>query len=377
MKLNSRIKVAVCVLSFIALGFGQLAARPRESRPLIQVALLLDTSNSMDGLINQAKSQLWKIVSEAGKMTRGGEKARLEVALYEYGNDANSLLSGYVRMVMPFSDDLDQLSACLFELDTYGGSEYCGAVIKKSLNELDWSDRESDLKIVYVAGNEPFTQGMVNYKDAGKKAVRKGVVVNTIYCGSRDEGIATMWAEGARITGGEFFTIEGDFEYQYVPCPQDDRLSELNNKLNDTYIAFGAQGIARKEMQESQDSLAEGLNKSGFYERAKVKSSSSYSNSTWDLVDATSTGEVAIESIKDADFPAPLRALPPEERKAYVDAKLIERKKIQSEIATLSAERDAYLGELKAASPASEALDTAVLAPLSNLAKDKGFVPAK
>jgi len=43
----------------------------------------------------------------------------------------------------------------------------------------------------------------------------------------------------------------------------------------------------------------------------------------------------------------------------------------------LSAERDAYLGELKAASPASEALDTAVLAPLSNLAKDKGFVPAK
>jgi len=28
----------------------------------IKVALLLDTSNSMDGLIEQAKSQLWKIV---------------------------------------------------------------------------------------------------------------------------------------------------------------------------------------------------------------------------------------------------------------------------------------------------------------------------
>ena len=30
----------------------------RERRPVIQLALLLDTSNSMDGLINQAKSQL-------------------------------------------------------------------------------------------------------------------------------------------------------------------------------------------------------------------------------------------------------------------------------------------------------------------------------
>ena len=28
------------------------------------LALLLDTSNSMDGLIDQAKSQLWKIVNE-------------------------------------------------------------------------------------------------------------------------------------------------------------------------------------------------------------------------------------------------------------------------------------------------------------------------
>lgn len=377
MKSINRMKVVGLALCFMAICAGQVSARPREGRPLIQVALLLDTSNSMDGLINQAKSQLWKIVSEAGKMTRGGERARLEVALYEYGNDANSVLSGYVRQVMPFSDDLDQLSARLFELDTYGGSEYCGAVIKESLNELDWSNRDSDLKILYIAGNEPFTQGLVSYKDAGRRAVKKGVVVNTIFCGTRDEGIETKWADGARITGGEYLNIEGDFEYQYVPCPQDDRLSELNKRLNDTYIAFGSQGAARKEMQESQDSMAEGLNKSGFYERAKVKSSSSYSNSTWDLVDATSTGAVTLESVKDADLPAQLRSMPAEKRKEYVDAKLAERTRIQSEIAALSAEREAYLLEQKASAPADEALDTAVLAPLSSLAKDKGFVPVK
>src|SRR3989304_4542781 len=36
----------------------------RGQRPTVDVALLLDTSNSMDGLIHQAKSQLWTILHQ-------------------------------------------------------------------------------------------------------------------------------------------------------------------------------------------------------------------------------------------------------------------------------------------------------------------------
>src|SRR5437870_686414 len=39
------------------------AKEPAE-KPLVQIAILLDTSGSMDGLIEQAKSQLWKICNE-------------------------------------------------------------------------------------------------------------------------------------------------------------------------------------------------------------------------------------------------------------------------------------------------------------------------
>ena len=35
-----------------------------KKKETIKVALLLDTSNSMDGLIYQAKTQLWEIVNE-------------------------------------------------------------------------------------------------------------------------------------------------------------------------------------------------------------------------------------------------------------------------------------------------------------------------
>lgn len=369
-----RLLAAACL---IALAGGFFSARERDGRPLVQIALLLDTSNSMDGLINQAKSQLWNIVSEAGKISRNGERATLEVALYEYGNDSNSVFSGYVRQVMPFTNDLDSLSARLFDLDTNGGDEYCGLVIKKSLAELDWSTRANDLRIVYIAGNEPFTQGPVNFRESGRNASRKGVVVNTIFCGNREEGIDTQWAEGARTTGGAYANIDGDYEYEYVPCPQDDRLSELNSRLNDTYIAFGSEGSARKELQSEQDSKAESLNKAGFFSRAKVKSSESYSNSTWDLVDATTSGAMPLSQVKDSELPEEMRAMSEPQKEAYVAGQLAERKKIQEEIGKLSAERETWLSANQPKPKTDSALDTAILGPLGDLAKAKGFVRAE
>ena len=38
-----------------------------NNHPKIQAAILLDVSNSMDGLIAQAKAQLWNMVSVMGK----------------------------------------------------------------------------------------------------------------------------------------------------------------------------------------------------------------------------------------------------------------------------------------------------------------------
>src|SRR5689334_21014806 len=51
----------------------------------IQVALLMDTSSSMDGLIEQAKSQLWSIINELATAEYEGTKPSIEIALYHYG----------------------------------------------------------------------------------------------------------------------------------------------------------------------------------------------------------------------------------------------------------------------------------------------------
>src|SRR5690606_16450630 len=136
----------------------------------IELALLLDTSNSMDGLIHQAKSQLWKIVNELTSCRKGGHSPDLRVALYEYGNSGLPDDGGWVRQVLPLTDNLDDVSEKLFALKTNGGDEYCGRVIQAATDGLDWSDDDEDLKIIVIAGNEPFTQGNVDYKKACRAA---------------------------------------------------------------------------------------------------------------------------------------------------------------------------------------------------------------
>lgn len=175
----------------------QLLAKMETPTPkkdhYIKVALLLDTSNSMDGLIDQAKAQLWEIVNELSYAKCKNDRPKLQIALYEYGNDNLSSQDNYIRKILSFTEDLDDVSKELFSLTTNGGSEYCGAVIQESLNKLDWGNEADDLKMVFIAGNEPFNQGEINYKDAAANAKEEGVVVNTIFCGDYKQGVDSYW----------------------------------------------------------------------------------------------------------------------------------------------------------------------------------------
>jgi len=60
-------------------------------------------------------------------------------------------------MVLPLTTDLDKVSEQLFALTTRGGQEYCGMVIQHAADGLAWTPSASDLKAIFIAGNEPFT----------------------------------------------------------------------------------------------------------------------------------------------------------------------------------------------------------------------------
>lgn len=315
-------------------------------RPKIQLAILLDTSNSMDGLINQTRNQLWQVVNEFSIAKRNGITPILEVALFEYGNDNNSSHTGFVRKLNGFTQELDKVSEGLFSLTTNGGSEFCGFAINTAVTNLRWSQDEKNIKAIFIAGNEPFTQGPINYKEAIHLAKNKGISVNTIHAGSYEEGIQGGWQQGALLAGGDYMSINADRKIVHIEAPQDMKITKLNTQLNKTYIPYGEQGEAKALRQHEQDRLNSEISVSLMAKRAKTKSSSFYSNDTWDLVDALDKGKITekqlIEMEKKA-LPKSMQHLAEEERIIYVVEKNKERKRIKAEIVELSEERERYV----------------------------------
>lgn len=373
--MKTSLSMALTVVLLLTSQAGKNAFAAEKDKPVIQIALLLDTSNSMDGLIQQAKTQLWKIVNEFATTKKNGQAPNLQVALYEYGKSSLPSEQGYIRLVVPLSDDLDKMSEELFALKTNGGDEYCGQVIKVAGDELAWSKSNDDFKAIFIAGNEPFTQGHVDYRQAVKETIAKGIVINTIFCGPFDEGVSTHWKDGAVLADGSYMSIDQNRAVAHVAAPQDKEIARLGEELNKTYIAYGEAGEASKLRQSAQDHNAAGAAPEVATQRAISKSSTAYNNAGWDLVDAVRDQSDKLATLKEEQLPEEMKSMTAEQRKAYVDAKAAERVKIKEEIKKLNAEREKHVTEEMKKQKASDTdtLDSAMIKCLREQAQKKNY----
>ncbi|REG91172.1 vWA domain-containing protein [Flavobacterium aquicola] len=348
-----------------------------EDNNKIQVALLLDTSNSMDGLIDQAKSRLWNIVNTLTTLKYSGKTPDIEIALYEYGNDGLAQQSNYIRQVTPLTTDLDLISEKLFALRTNGGNEYCGAVIQDATKKLQWGKANDNMKLIYIAGNEAFNQGGINYKEAISDAMKNDIYVNTIFCGSSLEGINTFWKDGADYGKGKYFNIDSNQSIQYVSTPYDDQISKCNVKINSTYIGYGSKGSAKKINQEVQDKNAQGVSSANYAERAVSKSKAVYKNESWDLVDRVKQDPKAIAKIKKEELPAELQNKSEAEVQEIITQKTKEREAIQKEIGELGKKRQQYIDTEAKKTKSQDDLGKAINTSIVALAKVKGYTVEK
>jgi hypothetical protein len=311
-------------------------------RPAVDVAILLDTSNSMDGLISQAKSQLWTIVQQFANAEKAGKTPQLRVSIFEYGNTNLPASENYIRQVVQLTDDLDQVSEALFSLKTNGGDEYCGAVINEAVQRLDWAENANSYKAIFIAGNEPFTQGPTNYKDGCKAAIENGITVNTIHCGDYQTGISTKWKDGADIAEGDYMNIDQDRKTVHIETPHDDIIIKLNTELNKTYLWYGDAETQQKfrSNQTAQDSNSALMGRSAQITRFATKGSSAYSNRNRDLVDSFADDDQLLEKVEDSDLPKAMQGMSKEQRVQHVAEMTAARKKIQAQIKSEVAKRD-------------------------------------
>jgi hypothetical protein len=370
----------------------------KDDRIPVDVAILLDTSNSMDGLINQARNQLWQIVQRLSVAEKDGRKPALRVSVFEYGNTNLPATENYIRQVLPLSDDLDKVSEALFGLTTKGGDEYCGAVIGEAVTRLDWSSDDDAYKSIFIAGNEAFTQGQVSYLNTCADAKEKGVLVNTIHCGDHSTGVRGKWADGAEKGGGQSFNINQDRKQVTIHCPQDKVLIELNGKLNKTYLWYGAKSARGKyrSNQLAQDTnamggmggmamggmggggMGMGPSSSAFGGRVASKASKIYDNRARDLVDAVEADEEAITKVEGKNLPDAMQKMTIDQRKKHVADNAAKRKQIQEEIKKVAAEREAFLvAERKKLGEKKDTFGDAIVQAIDQQMAAQGFGKAK
>jgi hypothetical protein len=280
--------------------------------------------------------------------------------------------------VVPFTVDLDKVSQELFALKTDGGEEYCGWVIEKAVDHLKWSKQPKDLKCIFIAGNEPFTQGPKDFRKSCKAAADKGITVSTIHCGDNGEGVRTGWLDGAKLADGTYVSINQNEVLPAIAAPQDKELEKLSGDLNKTYLPYG-KPEARRELaqnQLAQDANAAKAAYGAAQLRANVKASSLYRNADWDLVDALKEGKLKkLEELKDDELPEDLKKLKPAERKAFVEAKAKERGELQEKIKALCTARELHVNaELqKLRAGGTNTLDKAIIDAVRKQATTKEF----
>ena len=306
------------------------------------MAFILDASGSMDKLLYQAKSQLWQIVNG---IHYDYHVPRLEIALYTYGHKYAGYRNGYIKQLVPFTQELDWLADELEALRADGKKEYAGLAVKKATQQLRWKRGGDVLRLIYIAGNEAIDQGPVSMRSALSLAKSKGIQVNTIYCGPFEKGIYHKWKRTAAVSGGIYQALDMDRDDPYVSSPYDPYFSTLNQKLNLTYIPYGRSGYDRAERQRRHDKASYKNGRSRGAERTIAKASSNYQNTSWDLVDAVYEGRVDLRSIPNRDLPIEMRGMNLREKRRFIDNKKRKRDEIKQEILSLGQKRAKHLNK--------------------------------
>jgi Mg-chelatase subunit ChlD len=351
------------------------------SASTLELVFVLDTTGSMGGLLEGAKQRIWGIVNEV-MQTESRPSVRIGLVAYRDRGDQ------YVTQVLPLTNDLDQVYSVLMGYQAGGGGDTPEDVRKAlvdGVTRAGWSARSDNVaQILFLVGDAPPHEDYRDVPDTRSTAfdaAKKGMVVNTIQCGSLP-GTKEVWETIAQSGNGQYFAIAQDGGVQTVATPYDEQLGQLATKLGSTYVAYGGGegeegrkyreslgvGVARQEV-----SVATSAPMAAKADRAlnKAVNSSAYIG---DLLQSIENGSVQIEKLKEADLPDDLRKMPSDQRKKEIEKRLAQRRELRAQIVALSKQRAEFIeAERKKSGMKDGGFDAAVSSALKDQLKRKGI----
>jgi Mg-chelatase subunit ChlD len=178
----------------------------QASRP-VDVVVMLDTSGSMEQLLDATRARVWDVVNELGRMRPTPE---VRVGLMSFGTDQVGPEAGYIIHHIDLTDDLDEVYGELMSLTASGEHELVGRALTEAVDQMNWSPEYDALRVIFIAGNESADQGVedAGFRLAARVAKDRDIIINALYAGNRDQAVVEKWPEIARAGRGNFTAID-------------------------------------------------------------------------------------------------------------------------------------------------------------------------
>jgi Mg-chelatase subunit ChlD len=317
---------------------GTAAARPR-----IEVAFVLDSTGSMGGLIEGAKSKIWSI---ANSIIAGKPTPDVKIGLLTYRDRGDE----YVTKRFDLTADIDTVFANLQSFQAGGGGdgeESVNQALRETVGLMSWSKDSRVVKIVFLVGDYPPHMDYANdvkYQVTCKEAATRGIVINTVQCGSVEE-TTPVWREIARLAEGSYVALSQNGNMQAVSTPYDEEIASLGAELSSTLVAYGER--ARQEEVKEKAEKAASAPAAVAADRAtyNLASGGKAVQGSGDLVDDLINGAAELNKIPVDQLPPDMQSMTPAERKAYVESQSAAREALNKKLAVLVEKRNAFLQE--------------------------------
>ncbi len=184
-----------------------MARSTLNGRPRVDLVFVLDTTGSMGGLIQTAKDKIWSI---ATTMARAQPAPEIRIGLVAYRDRGDQ----YVTQVFDLTTDLDSMYAHLMDFKADGGGDGPEAVnqaLQDAIARMSWNTQQDTYKAVFLVGDAPphlDYQDDVQYPASVALARQRGIVINTIQCGNRQDDTVQPWRQIAALGAGDFLKVE-------------------------------------------------------------------------------------------------------------------------------------------------------------------------
>lgn len=340
-------RIALIVTAIAAVYCPALAAE----KPRIEVAFVLDSTGSMGGLIEGAKQKIWSIANEFVNR-RPAPDLRIGLVTYRDRGDE------YITKSFDLTDDIDTVYTNLRSFAAGGGGdgpESVNQALDDAVHKFHWSKGDGALRVIFLVGDYPphmDYKGDVKYQVSCQDAARAGIIINTIQCGG-ESSTTPVWQEIARLSEGQFVQLSQTGDMVAITTPFDAEIAKLSGEVSTTVVTYGSATTQREALSKMAMPSASPAPTAADRATYNLRSGGRAIQGRGDLLADMKEGTVKIEAVKEADLPAEMKKLTPEQRKSYIQEQQVKRDKINTQLTELSRQRDDYIAAERSKAPAN------------------------